>query len=171
MNISKSAVGYTLKCIAEKKSFSPRKRSGLPRVMSPLTVHTIRREAVKNPTLSSTSIVAQTGCRASSRTVRRRLLVDFKLASRRPAKKSTLSAKNIRDTIAFCHKYKNWTEDQWINVMFSDESTFSQFSSYDRHVRRPIGQRYNLRYVVPTVKQAPTVMVWACFSGHGRGVI
>ena len=73
--------------------------------------------------------------------------------------------------MTFCQKYKNWTEDQWMNVMFSDESTFSQFSSYVRHVRRPPGQRYNLRYVVPTVKQAPTVMVWACFSGRGRGGI
>lgn len=171
MKIPKSTIGYTLKRIAEKKSLSPRKRSGRPRVTSPLTERKIRRAAVKNPTLSSTSIVAQTGCRASSRTVRRRLLVDFKLASRRPARKSNLSAKNIKDRMAFCHKYKNWTEDQWINVMFSDESTFSQFSSYVRHVRRPPGQRYNLRYVVPTVKQAPTVMVWACFSGHGRGGI
>lgn len=171
MKVSKSTVGYTLKRIAEKNSLSPRKRSGRPRVTSPLTERKIRRAAVKNPTLSSTSIVTETGCRASSRTVRRRLLVDFNLVSRRPARKSILSAKNIRDRLTFCHKYKNWTEDQWMNVMFSDESTFSQFSSYVRHVRRPPGQRYNLRYVVPTVKQAPTVMVWGSFSGRGRGGI
>ena len=171
MKIPKSTVGDTLKRIAEKKSQSPRKRSGRARVTSPLTKRKIRRAAVKNPTLSSTLIIAQTGCRASSRTVRRCLLVDFKLASRRPARKSTLSTKNIKDRMAFCHKYKNWTEDQWINVMFSDESTFSQFSSYVRHVRRPPGQRYNLRYVVRTVKQALTVMVWACFSGRGCGGI
>jgi len=171
LKISKSTVGYTLKRIAEKKSLSPRKRSGRPRVTSPLTDRKIRRAVVKNPTLSSTSVAAGTGFRASSRAVRRRLLVDFNLPSRRPAKKSSLSAKNIKDRKSFCHKYKNWTEDQWMNVMFSDESTFSQFSSYVRHVRRPSGQRFNLRYVVPTVKQAPTVMVWASFSGRGRGGI
>jgi len=55
--------------------------------------------------------------------------------------------------------------------MFSDESTFSQFSNYTPRVRRPINQRYNSRYVVPTVKQAPTTMVWGCFSGKGRGAI
>jgi hypothetical protein len=169
MKIPKSTVGYTLQRIAEKETLSPRKRSGRPRVTSPLTERKIRRTAVKNPTLSSTSIMVDTGCKASSRTVRRRLLVDFNLASRRPARKSILSAKNIKDRMAFCQKYKSWTEDQWMNVMFSDESTFSQFSSYVRHVRRPPGQRYNLRYVVPTVKQAPTVMVWAGFSGRGRG--
>ena len=58
-----------------------------------------------------------------------------------------------------------------MNVMFSDESTFSQFSNYSKHVRRPIGQRYNTRYVVPTVKKAATTMVWASFSGRGRGGI
>jgi hypothetical protein len=58
-----------------------------------------------------------------------------------------------------------------MKVMFSDESTFSQFASYVRHVRRPKKQRYNVRYVVPRVKQAPTSMVWACFSGRGTGGI
>ena len=28
-----------------------------------------------------------------------------------------------------------------------------------------------MRYVVPTVKQAPTTMVWGCFSGRGRGAL
>ena len=55
--------------------------------------------------------------------------------------------------------------------MFSDESTFSQFHCYARHVHRPSGERYNPRYVVPTVKQAPTSMVWGCFSGRGRGAL
>jgi transposase len=76
-----------------------------------------------------------------------------------------------RDRIAFCKKYKDWTEDQWLSVIFSNESTFTQFSSSTRHVRRPFGQRYNTRYVVPTVRQAPTTMVWGCFSGRGRGAL
>ena len=85
MKIPKSTVGYTLQRIAEKGTLSPRKRSGRPRVTSPWTERKIRRAAVKNPTLSSTSIIVDTGCKASSRTVRRRLLVDFNLASRRKA--------------------------------------------------------------------------------------
>ena len=56
---------------------------------------------------------------------------------------------------------------QWL----SDQSTFSQFHCYARHVRRPSGERYNPRYVVPTVKQAPTSMVWGYFSGRGSGTL
>ena len=166
--IPQTTVAYILRCIAEKGTISPRKRSGRPRVTSAAADRQIRRAVTRNPTWSSTTIIAETSCEASARTVRRRLLNEFQLASRRPAKKARLSAKNVKDRIAFCNKYKDWNEDRWMNVMFSDESTFSQFSSYTRHVRRPINQRYNTRYIVPTVKQAPTTMVWACFSGRGR---
>lgn len=169
MNIAQSTVVYTMQRYKEKQSSTPRKRSGRPRVTSKGSDRKIHRAATKNPTLSSTSIVTETRCSASARTVRRRLLNEFNLPSRRPAKKARLSGKNIKDRIAFCNKYKNWTEDQWLGVTFSDESTFSQFSSYVRHVRRPPGQRYKTRYVVQTVKQAPTTMVWGCFSGRGRG--
>lgn len=55
--------------------------------------------------------------------------------------------------------------------MFSDEATFTQFQSKSCRVRRPPNQRFNARYVTPTVKKSPTVMVWASFSAAGRGGI
>jgi len=171
MGIPQTTVAYTLRCIREKQTVSPRKRSGRPRATSAATDRQIHRAATRNPTWSATRILSETDCRVSSRTVRRRLLKEFKLPSRRPAKKPRLSAKNIKDRIAFGRKYQNWNEDHWMEVMFSDESTFSQFGSYARHVRRPVNKRYNARYIVPTVKQAPTTMVWACFSGRGRGAL
>ena len=171
MNIAQSTVVYTMQRYKEKQSSTPRKRSGRPCVTTKGSDWKIHRSAVKNPTLSSTSTAIETRCNASTRTVRRRLLQEFNLPSRRPAEKARLSSKNIRDRITFCKKYKDWTEDQWLGVTFSDESTFSQFSSYVRHVHRPPGQRYNIRYVVPMVKQAPTTMVWGCFSGRGRGAL
>ena len=58
-----------------------------------------------------------------------------------------------------------------MSVLFSDESTFSQFSSYVRHVRRLAKMRYNTRFIIPTVKQAPTTMVWGSFCGKGRAVL
>jgi len=171
LKVSQSVVCRTLARIKELGNFTSRKRSGRPRVTSPLTERKIRRSSVANPTWSAKTIAIETRTRASVRTVRRRLLVDFNLASRSPAKKSLLSAKNIRDRIQFCKKYKNWTKEQWKNVLFSDESTFSQYTSYVRHVRRPVNQRYNMRYVVPTVKHAPTTMIWGSFGARGRGGI
>jgi len=91
------------------------------------------------------------------------------LKSYTPAKKPKLSAKNIKDRLAFCRKYQHWSREQWEHVMFSDESTFTQFYSYCRHVRRPAGKRYDSKYMVPRVKQAPKVMVWGSISAFGRG--
>src|SRR5215469_16323508 len=62
--------------------------------------------AVASPTASSINIAGQLPSVTSTRSVRRRLLVDFQLASRRPAKKAKLSAKNIKDRVAFCRKYR-----------------------------------------------------------------
>ena len=79
--------------------------------------------------------------------------------------------KNIKDRMTFCHKYKLWTSDQWevgTCNFCGRERTFTQFYSFCRHVRRPAKQMYNPKYVIPTVKQAPKIMVWGALSGAGR---
>jgi transposase len=171
LHISKSAVTKGIARAKQLGTLESRKRSGRPRITSATTDRVIHRLAAANPTWSSLQIAVNSSLPASTRTIRRRLLKEFKLPSCRPAKKAMLSKKNIRDRLTFCRKYKDWTAQDWKKTMFSDESTFSQFASYIRHVRRPAKQRYNIRYVVPTVKQAPTVMVWASFSASGRGGI
>jgi hypothetical protein len=93
------------------------------------------------------------------------------LKSYRPARKPKLSPKNIKDRLTFCKKYQDWTAEQWEKVMFCDESTFTQFYSFCRHVRRPSGKRHEPKYVIPTVKQAPKVMVWGAVSGAGHAGI
>lgn len=171
LNISKATVTQGIARANQLGTLESRRRSGRPRVTSESADRLLHRSVVAHPTWSSSTIAANTATPASARTIRRRLLVDFKLKSHRPAKKAKLSPKNIKDRLTFCKKYGKWTKEDWNKVMFSDESTFSQFSSYTRHVRRPRNQRYNMRYVVPTVKHAPTTMVWGSFCGSGRGGI
>ena len=59
---------------------------------------------------------------------------------------------------AKCHQ--NWTVSDWENVLWTDESTFQQFGTCVRHVRRPPGQQLNQRYVVQTMKHPPSQMIW-----------
>ena len=129
----------------------------------------IRRSAVKNPNLSSLQIKIDTGVKASSRTVRRRLLTQFGLRAYRPAKKPHLNKLQRDKRIRFCKKYLHWNEDDWSKILFSDESMFCQFGTETSFVRRPPKTRYLRRYTVPTMKHPPKVMVWACFSSAGRG--
>ena len=106
----------------------------------------------------------------STRIIQHRLRKDFGLSSFRPAKKPLLSSKNIRDRISFCKKVKSWTPEMWSRVLFSDETLIRQFDSRGSNtIRRPTGQRYNPRFVIPTVKHSSSVMVWGCFSMSGRG--
>ena len=126
-----------------------------------------------NPTASSSYIAAQmpADIRVSNRTIRHRLQHEFNLKSYRPAAKLRLSAKNIKDRLEFCHRYKQWTVADWKKVLFSDESSIRQYANYTTHVRRPPNRRYSYRYTVPKVKQSPTVMVWGCIAASGRGAL
>ena len=78
----------------------------------------------------------------------------------------------VKKRIEFCKKYQSWTKERWSEVLFSDESTFKQFTNTNRFVRRPSGSDpNNPRYTVSTVKHSPQVMVWACFAFNGRGAL
>ena len=90
------------------------------------------------------------------------------LKSFRPAKKPKLSAKNIADHLTFCQKYQGWSAEQWRSVIFSEETLVSQFYAFCRHVRRPLKKRDNPRYIVPTVKNASKVLIWAAICAGGR---
>src|SRR5215469_5690990 len=74
--------------------------------------------AVASPTASSINIAGQLPSVTSTRSVRRRLLVDFQLASRRPAKQAKLSAKDIKDRVVFCRKYRMWRKEDWMKLCF-----------------------------------------------------
>lgn len=135
LNISRCAVR---RCISRSKEGDPedfrsRKRSGRPKATSLRTDNAIKLMARRSPRSSSVKIQSQLPLadRISKQTIRRRLF-NCGLKSRRPAKKPLLSKKNIRDRLVFCRKFKNWTADEWENVFFSDESTFTQFYAFTR---------------------------------------
>ena len=48
----------------------------------------------------------------------------------------------------------------WKNALFSDESSIKQFSARKYRVWRPPGTRYTEKFVIPTVKQPPSQMIW-----------
>lgn len=170
LKVSLHATFDSCKRHEETGSYCSRKRTGRPRVTTPQDDRAIIRIARNSPKASSVSILVRLpkeNRHVSTRTIRRRLF-DCGLKSHTPARKPKLSQKNIKDRIQFCKQYEKWTPSDWENVMFSDESTFTQFYSYCRHVRRPALKRYCPKYVVPTVKQAPKVMVWGAVSAFGR---
>jgi transposase len=103
-----------------------------------------------------------------------KLLVEkLRLPSRVAAQKPLLTKKMKAKRLAFAKKHRNWTEEDWSKVMYSDESTFRCMRATMKRMRRPVGSdRFDSRYTVKTVKYPASLMVWACFSGsYGRGGI
>jgi transposase len=167
---SKATVSKTLKLVNETGGVASRKRSGRPRCTSHRDDLAMLKTIKKQPFLTAADLKAELPCvTASLRTIRRRLCDEFKLRSRRAARKPLLNSAQVKKRLKFCSKYKNWTTAQWSRVMFSDESTFCQFGTHLYRVRRPMNMRYDRRYTVSTMKHPQKIMVWGCFSGKGRG--
>ena len=170
LNVSQQGVHSCLLGI-KKGPLSSKPRTGRPRVTSAATDRMIHRLCVAKPTISSNeiqSLLPQT-VSPSTRTIRRRLQVDFKLRSYRPALKPKLSTANRKDRLKFARIYKHWTKEQWCKVLFTDEAMMRQFRTEYQRVRRPPGTRFMARYVSPTVKKSPSVMVWGGISEAGVG--
>ena len=170
LGISLSSVSKTLSRIEETKGYSSRKRSGHPRITSKQTDRVIHRYALMNPFASSSEIRSHLPINVTkpcSSTVRKRLANEFNLKTYRPARTPLFTSKNVKDRLAFCHRYSTWTAQDWCSVTFSDETTISQFHSNRPFVRRPKNRRFNPLYTIPTVRSTPTVMIWGAISASG----
>lgn len=171
LNVGKSSVSRIIKRYQQLGSCSRRVGSGRLRKTSKRDDKLIKRAVVKDPFITSAEIAASLPVNISARSIRRRLVDDFDLRSLKPARKPLLSTLQCKKRVAFCKNHQLWSEDNWKEVLFSDESMFSQFGQKKNRVRRPRNQRYVSRYTCPTVKKSAKVMVWGCFSAHGRGAL
>ena len=102
VSVSKSAVGKVIKRYNETGGVSRSVGSGRPRITSKRLDNTIRRAAIKNPFITSNEIAASLPSPVSARTIRRRLLVDFKLPCRRPSRKPLLTKTQRMKRLQFC---------------------------------------------------------------------
>lgn len=101
------------------------------------------------------------GTRISERTVRRRLK-EVGLKSYRPKKASKLQRRHRVARLAFAREHRNWNDDQWGQVLFTDESRFcvNSIDGRERLYRRPGEQNEQFNFT-PTVSfGGGSVMVW-----------
>ncbi|XP_042217888.1 uncharacterized protein LOC121863330 [Homarus americanus] len=153
---------------------TPKPRSGRPRKIQNRTSKVIKRQLDKNPTLTARKLKENNPALlqdVSVRCISDHLLKDLQYRSCCAKVLPLLSAKNVWDRIAFSKKYKDWTLEDWEQVLWSDESTFVVSSGCrSKRVRRPKGSDPNdPRYTAKVVKHAPSVMVWGCFAFGGVG--
>ena len=101
------------------------------------------------------------------RTVQNRLL-EAGLGGRKAANKPLLNEIHMKTRMNWAKDKKEWNiQDNWKHVIFF-ESSFDISSTGPVWVRRPVGQRYNPRYINKIRNRALAhVNVWGAFSSHG----
>jgi hypothetical protein len=146
-------------------------KTGRPRKSSLTTDRLIKRISQNDPWKSAPHIKSEIeNFNLSTRSVQRRL-VEAKLFGRRPARKPLISKKNKTARLELATEHVGWNREDWQKILFSDETKYDLFKSDGtRWVRRPMNERFNEKYIAPTVKHGGgNVMLWGCFSYHGVG--
>ncbi|GBN77863.1 hypothetical protein AVEN_86917-1 [Araneus ventricosus] len=80
-------------------------------------------------------------------------LKGMELNSCRPTRKPLVSAINHKKRLQFVKQHKDWTVEQWGNVMWSDESRIGLFQNDGLNgIRREPYEAMDLSCIVPTVQ-------------------
>ena len=98
---------------------------------------------------------------ASSGTVKRRL-IDAGLNGRILIKKPLLLPRHKQQCLQWAKDHRDWTEDMWKKIVWSDESNFNIFHSDGRtFIRCRLSEEFNEDCIQGTVKHGgSSVMVW-----------
>lgn len=149
-------------------------RQGRPKVTSAEQDTKIRVKSLRNRRLTAPEIQAEfnevTGSQLSTSTVQRRLR-EAGIFGRVASKKPLLTTRHVKARLAWAKLHTNWTQKDWENVLFTDESKFEIFGGKRRlFVRRRKGEAALPQCTTSSVKHGGgSVNVWGCFGGGRIG--
>ena len=174
IKVPRSTVFDTIKRFSETKSNIDRKRSGRSKITTNAEDKSIVLESKRCMKKTAPEIQADFNRshekNISVSTVQRRLR-SAGLYGRIAVRKPLLRAINKKKRLVWAKQHKDWTLDQWKNVLWSDESKFEIFGNKRRtFVRRNTNEKFIDSCLEPTIKHGGgSVMVWGCFYFNGVG--
>jgi len=103
----------------------------------------------------------------------RRAFRDAKLVARKKVKKPFLSSRHRRNRLEWAIEHKDWTDEDWQRVIWSDETKINRICSDGNHyVWLPQASQTSARTIQPTVKYGGgSIMIWGCMSWLGAGAM
>ena len=130
----------------------------------------LTRTAKANDDQSYRDIIHMSGIKVSRNTLRRRLK-EINLYSRIRRQKPVLKSQHKAARLYWARKYQHWTVQDWMRVIWSDESAIVLGrKTRRRRCIRKRGHAHLERHCDGTVKSGKiTMMVWACFNGLKPG--
>ena len=142
-------------------------RTGRPRVTSAADDRLIQTTHLRNRFKTASSTAREWPGDLSRKTVSRRLKA-VGLLCRRPAKKSRLIDRHKRARLTWATRYRRYTQRQWSDVVFSDESSFPiQKLDMRERVYRRVGERF-ADACLRREQDRRSVMVWGGISIRGK---
>lgn len=176
LNIPASTVKYTIRKHQETGQLEDRVRPGPSRITTPAGDRLIQMISKRNRRKTAPQIASEFNRGRqhpiSVSTLKRRLR-EGNLHGRVAARKPLLRRGNRSKRLQWAREHRNWTLEQWKNVLWTDESKFEVFGQSRRvFVRRSATERMLPECIVPTVKHGGgSVTVWGCFSYFGTGTL
>ena len=156
VGVSQPTVHRLIKKFQIEKDLTPNRKGncGRKKKTTPRTDAYLLRESKFNSRKTSFQLqqdLASAGVMVDSSTVRRRLLAVGRKA-RRPIKKQLLTTKMKKKRFIWAEKYKDWTREQWRQVLFSDEGHFLVKGVKSQHVRISKGEPLKESHIDQAVK-------------------
>ena len=143
---------------------------GRKRLLSARDESQLIRYMMKNPYDTITHVTAQLfGSRNISRMTVTRVLKRHGLGLYKSPAKPQVSPKNKKARLDFAIEHKDWTAEQWKNVLFTGERPFQIGTPHaGRRVIRRVGETPLPQHPRPSTSGYKSVMVWGGIYGDGR---
>lgn len=173
LNVSRSTIRRIEQRFGETGSNNRRPGSGRKQKTSDADKRFIVLTSLRNRHLTSVQTTSRLrevrGVAVSKWTVRRRL-GEAGLKAHRPATGPKLLRRRRVTRLAFAREHRNWTNAQWQNIMFTDESRFCVHSPDGRErVWRRAGERFEeCTFSSRLSHGGGSLMVWAGISMETR---
>ena len=160
--------------LAKKKNvYKIVKKMGRPFKLSERSIRLFKKYAVNNSFKPLNLIFTRLNNTTElniSESPAKRYMKKLKMYSFIAVQKPFISTKNMSARIVWARTHEHWTQSKWMEVMFTDESSFTVRPKKNRmHVWRKKRERLRLKHIVPTFKSGyQNVSVWCGFSAKGR---
>ena len=144
--ISKLSIQRAITKFKNKGIYGNRKKSGKPRKITSRDDTSMKHAVAQSPTSFCKKIrfhLLLKVTNASISTISSRLIKEFDLKSYKSTNKLRLTSQMIKKRFEFAKKHIDWSIEDWKKVLFSDESTFQQFTIRKNHVHRPVKERFD----------------------------
>jgi hypothetical protein len=148
------------------------KSAGRPRATTEKDDRLLIRVAKANHRLPFRDITNIAGLPISIKTVTRRCR-EVQLVSRYARSKPLLTAKHKKDRLEWAQRYIDWTVQDWLKVIWSDECIMRiGLNPTRQRVLRKNGTALEENNLAASFKsKRVSIMIWACFSGSRLGPV